>query len=174
MEFALATPRRELDTIVNSKSEVQHQLNRFDESQSLDEYSGLLQKAKEIIPTLSNHPRVEQGADPVLWHTDLHLGNIFVSPDDPTTIEGIIDWQSAHIAPLFIQARFPEFFRPPKDYNPGTSVPSLPDNFDELDPEQKNQATREKTLASLSKYYEMSCLVYNKRVYDAMKLDRRL
>ena len=63
---------------MNSKSEVQHQLNRFDESQSLDEYSGLLQKAKEIIPTLSNHPRVEQGADPVLWHTDLHLGNIFV------------------------------------------------------------------------------------------------
>src|SRR5699024_6672486 len=113
-------PRRELDTAVNSKSEVQHHLNRFDESQSLGEYTGLLQKAREIIPTISNHPRVEEGADPARWHTGLHLGNILVSSDDPTTIEGIIDWQSVQIAPLFIQARFPEFLGPPKDYKPGT------------------------------------------------------
>lgn len=113
-------------------------------------------------------------AAPVLWHTDLHLGNIFVSSDDPTAIEGIIDWQSARIAPLFIQARFPEFLRPPKDYNPGTEIPSLPDNFEELNPEQKERAIEDKTLATLSKYYEMSCLAYNKRVHEAMKLDRTI
>jgi hypothetical protein len=102
------------------------------------------------------------------------LGNIFVSSDDPTAIEGIIDWQSARIAPLFIQARFPEFLRPPKDYNPGTEIPSLPDNFEELNPEQKERAIEDKTLATLSKYYEMSCLAYNKRVHEAMKLDRTI
>lgn len=129
---------------------------------------------KETLPILSYDPRVVEAAGSILWHTDLHLGNIFVSSDDPTIIEGIIDWQSAQVAPLFIQARFPEFLRPPKEYNPGTEIPILPDNFDKLDSERKEQATREKTLASQSKYYEMSCLANNKRVYDALKLDRRL
>ncbi|RAL05584.1 phosphotransferase family protein [Aspergillus ibericus CBS 121593] len=174
LEFALSIPERELDIMTDSTSEVQHHLNQFDESQSLDEYFNLLQKVKAIIPTISHHPLVREVADPVLWHTDLHLGNIFVSMDDPTIIEGIIDWQSTQIAPLFLQARFPEFLRPPKDYNPGTDIPNLPSNFDELDPEQKDQARRERASASQSKYYEMSNLAYNKRVYDAMKLDRRL
>ncbi|KAK2763292.1 hypothetical protein FQN54_009928 [Arachnomyces sp. PD_36] len=174
LDFALSIPQRELDATVDSKNEVQHQLDRFDGGQSLDEYSDLIRKAREILPVLSIHPPVVNGADPVLWHTDLHLGNIFVSPDDPTSIEGIIDWQSSQISPLFIQARFPEFLKPPKGYNPGTDIPSLPDNFDKLDPEQKEEATKEITAASRSKYYEMSCLGYNKHIYDAMKLDRRL
>jgi hypothetical protein len=142
--------------------------------QSVKEYSLLLQKAREILSILSRDPRVVEAASSTLWHTDLHLGNIFVSSDDPTIIEGIIDWQSAQVAPLFIQARFPEFLRPPKDYNSGTEIPTLPDNFNELDSEQKEQATREKILASQSKYYEMSCLATSKRVYDALKLDRML
>jgi hypothetical protein len=110
----------------------------------------------------------------VLWHTDLHLGNIFVCSDDPTSIEAIIDWQSSQIAPLFIQARFPEFLVPPRDYTPGTSVPTLPEKFDELSPEQQAEAMEDKQRATLSKYYEMSTLAHSKRVYDAMKLDRRL
>jgi hypothetical protein len=131
-------------------------------------------KAKEILPILSQDPRVQVVANPVLWHTDLLLGNIFVSSNDPTIIEGIIDWQSAQIAPLFIQAQFPDFLRPPKGYKPGTEIPSLPDNFEELDPQGKEQAIKDKTLATQSKYYEMSCLAYNKHVHQAMNLDRRL
>ncbi|PLN83759.1 phosphotransferase family protein [Aspergillus taichungensis] len=173
-EFALSIPQRELDIIMDSKPEVQDCLSRFDESQSLNEYTDLLQKAKAILPFISRHPSVEESADPVLWHTDLHLGNIFVSADDPTIIHGIIDWQSAQIFPLFIQTQFPDFLRPPKNYIPGTDIPSLPDNFEELDSEEKEQAIRDKTLASQSKYYEMSCLGFNKRVYNAMSLDRRL
>lgn len=38
---------------------------------------------------------------PVLWHHDFHLGNIFGNPLKPTEIAGLIDWQNAHIAPLF-------------------------------------------------------------------------
>lgn len=37
---------------------------------------------------------------PVLWQTDLHADNIFVDPDNPSKVLGIIDWQSAHVAPL--------------------------------------------------------------------------
>jgi hypothetical protein len=160
--------------VANSEKEVRSQLHNFSDSQSVNEYVDLLEKAAKILPVLSCDSRVIESSVPVLWHTDLHLGNIFVSGDDPTNIEGIVDWQSSCVAPLFIQAHFPVFVEPPKGYNPGLAVPSLPENFDELSPEQQQQAMKDKDRASQSKYYEMSTLGYNKRVYDAMKLDRRL
>lgn len=153
---------------------MQRQLHSFDETQSIDEYESLLEKVDMVLPILSHEPNVVDVSDPVLWHTDLHLGNIFVSPNDPGVVEGIIDWQSSQICPLFIQARFPEFLTPPKGYNFGPELPDLPDGFDDLTPEQQEQARDEKELVSRSKYYEMSSLALNQRVYNAMKLDRRL
>lgn len=173
LDFALAMPHRELTRAVGDRDEVQRHLNRFSDSQSVDEYCDLLRKAALVLPILSHDPRVLEGADTIIWHTDLHLGNIYVS-DDPTTIEGVIDWQSAQAAPLFIQAQFPEFLRPPKNYTGGTEIPALPENFEDLDLAQKEKVAEEQTLAAQSKYYEMSCLAYNKHIYDAMKLDRRL
>ena len=87
-----------------SEAEVQRQLNYFDESQSIGQYESLLEKVNMVLPILLLDPRVHDVSDPVLWHSDLHLGNIFVSPDELGTIEGIIDWQSSQILPLFIQA----------------------------------------------------------------------
>lgn len=174
LDFALSLPHRELARAADEKEEVQRHLDRFSDSQLVDEYCDLLRKAVLVLPVLSHDPRVLEGAASVIWHTDLHLGNIYVSSDDPTTIEGVIDWQSAQSVPLFIQAQFPEFLRPPKNYSTGTEIPSLPENFEELDPDQKEKVAEEQTLAAQSKYYEMSCLAYNKSTYDAMKLDRRL
>ncbi|OAL73527.1 hypothetical protein A7D00_1554 [Trichophyton violaceum] len=73
-----------------------------------------------------------------------------------------------------LEVQFPEFLRPPKSYCPGTEIPELPDNFDALDPEEKETAKVEHALATQSKYYEMYCLGYNIPAYNAMKLDRRL
>lgn len=39
---------------------------------------------------------------PTLLHPDLHMSNIFVDPNEPTRITGIIDWQSASIEPAFL------------------------------------------------------------------------
>lgn len=174
LDFALSLPRRELARAADARDEVQRHLNRFSNSQSVDEYCDLLRKAMLVLPVLSGDPRVLEGAGSVIWHTDLHLGNIYVSSDDPTTIEGVIDWQSAQAVPLFIQAQFPEFLRPPKNYSAGAEIPSLPENYEELNPDQKEKVAEEQALAAQSKYYEMSCLAYNKPIYDAMKLDRRL
>lgn len=174
LDFSHSISRRELDHIADSSADLQCQLHRFNNSQTVDEYAELLQKASMVLPVLAQDTSVVEAASSVIWHTDLHLGNIFVSPDDPIKIEAIIDWQSVKAAPLFIQARFPEFLRPPKDYIFGAEVPRLPDNFDDLDPEQREEAIDQEALASQSKYYEMSCLGYNKQVYNAMKLDRRL
>ncbi|OJJ48405.1 hypothetical protein ASPZODRAFT_150639 [Penicilliopsis zonata CBS 506.65] len=173
-EYALSIIQRELAHIRSSRAEVQRQLHKFDESQSIDEYESLLEKVNMALPILSCDPRVADASDPVVWHTDLHLGNIFVSPNEPSIIEGIIDWQSSQICPLFIQARFPEFLTPPKGYTFGPDLPALPDGFDDLSPEQKDQAANENELASRSKYYEMSSLAHNYRIYNAMKLDSRL
>ncbi|GKZ34583.1 hypothetical protein AbraIFM66950_004897 [Aspergillus brasiliensis] len=174
LEFALSAPRRELTRIAEKSNDVQQDLNSFGNEQSSKEYSDLLEKTLLILPALSQHPGVQDSATSSIWHTDLHLGNIFVSLNDPTKTEGIIDWQSAEAAPLFIQARFPEFLRPPKGYRSGAEAPKLPDNFEELDPDEKEVAKKEQALAAQSKYYEMLCLMYNKPVYNAMALDRRL
>ena len=78
---------------------MQHQLHKFDESQTIDEYESFLKRVNMILPTLSHDLRVIDTSDPVIWHTDLDLGNILVSPNEPIVIEGIIDWQSSQICP---------------------------------------------------------------------------
>lgn len=49
-----------------------------------------------LLPT---DPQLTSGN---LWHNDLHDENIFVDPEDPTQIRGIIDWQSTQIRPYLI------------------------------------------------------------------------
>lgn len=168
----MSIARREFARVEGAQ--VQRQLHNCDESQSIDDYKSLLEKASMILPILSQDPRVTDVSDSVLWHPDLHLGNIFVSPTDPGKIEGIIDWQSSQACPLFIQAQFPEFLTPPKNYTCGPDLPTLPASFDDLSPEQQEEAKREKELASRSKYYEMATLAHNRHAHSAMKLDRRL
>jgi hypothetical protein len=113
-------------------------------------------------------------SDPVLWHTDLHLGNIFVLPGDPSTAQGIIGWQACHYAPLSLQAQFSDFLAPSKNYTFGPQVPALPDNFNSLSPEKQHEAKLENELALRFNYYEMSCLAHTLHVCGAMTLDRSL
>lgn len=63
------------------------------------------------------------------------MGNVYVAEDDPGKIVSIIDWQSTVIAPLLIQARFPEFLVDAVDdeYTFSMLAPQLPVNYDELD-----------------------------------------
>ncbi|CEL11354.1 hypothetical protein ASPCAL14457 [Aspergillus calidoustus] len=90
-EYALSTVQRECARFAKSRAEVQRQLNNFDESQSTYEFKSLLEKMNMILLTLSHDQRVLDVSEPVIWHTDLHLGNIFVSPNEPGIIEGIIN-----------------------------------------------------------------------------------
>ncbi|KAL4801341.1 hypothetical protein BDV18DRAFT_155059 [Aspergillus unguis] len=138
LDFTLSLPYRELARAVDDRDKVQRYLNRFIDSQSVNKYYDLLRKAMLVLPVLSGDPR----------HTNLHLRNIYISSDDPTTIEGVINWQSAQAVPLFIQAQFPEFLRPPKTYSAGTEIPSLPENYEELNPDQKEKVVEEQALAA--------------------------
>ncbi|RAH65045.1 phosphotransferase family protein [Aspergillus aculeatinus CBS 121060] len=66
-----------------------------------DAHIQLLEQFLTVLPYIL--PREEILA-PVLLHSDLHHHNIFVDPSDPTRISSIIDWQTAHASPLFMQA----------------------------------------------------------------------
>ncbi|KAG2419465.1 hypothetical protein HFD88_004261 [Aspergillus terreus] len=60
--------------------------------------------------------RIQDAAAPVLLHPDFNKRNIYVSPDDPTVITGIIDWQLANIEPAFIYANdTPDFASLPEE-----------------------------------------------------------
>ena len=42
-----------------------------------------------------------------LWHSYLHVANIFVNISSPTEIVGLIDWQSTELSLLYCHARQP-------------------------------------------------------------------
>ena len=53
-----------------------------------------------------------------IWHSDLHTENIFVNPNNPSEIYGIIDWQSTELAPLYnhtIEPYILDYEGPPLD-----------------------------------------------------------
>lgn len=104
----------------------------------------------------------------VMWHSDLHSDNIFVDPNDPTKIVGIIDWQSVHLSPFFLQARTPallEFDGPiPESFDV-----KLPENFDSLSLEEQENAKKLRSMQSLYKLYEVASFKSNQDAYHAMR-----
>lgn len=139
-----------------------------------EEYNKLVESLTRLIQTIAYHPDVISLSKPVLWHSDSHAGNIFVSPENPSSLLGIIDWQSTVIGPLFLQSHFPVFLKPPKHYTPGYHIHELPENFDQLNEYDKQLALRDKQLATDCKAYEMNILNKNKEAHNALGLNRNL
>ncbi|KAL5427990.1 hypothetical protein PMIN04_000937 [Paraphaeosphaeria minitans] len=100
---------------------------------SIEEQLAALEIAKEVF--LKMDAKTLPGRLPWLtvWHTDLHMGNIYVSDEEPTQIVSLIDWQSIMISPLFYQVRFPEFISIGEDYELRSEIPTLPENINEID-----------------------------------------
>ncbi|KAF2429614.1 hypothetical protein EJ08DRAFT_270470 [Tothia fuscella] len=132
----------------------------------------LLRHAAQTMELLDSNPMIAQSAKPTLWHTDLHMGNIFVSEKDPSKIVSLIDWQSISISPLFMQVRWPVFLEPPDDYAEGFVKPKLPENFEDLDEDGKASASYKFKSASRTKGYEISTYFQNRAAYDARRVPR--
>lgn len=113
---------------------------------------------------------VNKVSEPVLWHTDLHMGNIYVSEEDPTNIVSLIDWQSIVISPLLLQVRFPEFLPVKEDYTLGNTIPKLPETYDMMDADDKRYAEYELKQAKLAKAYELSNASENNQAYKALHI----
>ncbi|KAI0792840.1 kinase-like domain-containing protein [Abortiporus biennis] len=77
-----------------------------EEDGSPDVHIAVLEQLLSCFPAIM--PNIDL-CSPVLWHTDLNRGNIFVDPST-CVITSIIDWQWTKIAPLYIQAVLPHAF----------------------------------------------------------------
>ncbi|KAF1921809.1 phosphotransferase enzyme family protein [Ampelomyces quisqualis] len=114
----------------------------------------LLEKYEQVAPILVPAPNDESPATNVLWHPDLHLDNLFVDPVSHK-ITGIVDWQSAVVAPLFYQCGVHRAFRYHKTVREGWIVPEKPTNFDMLGHEEQKQIETDLESETIHKYYEL-------------------
>lgn len=105
---------------------------------------------------------------PTLWHSDLHLNNIFIDPAS-NEITSIIDWQSTQIAPLVLQAKIPRFTRHIDTLEPGWILPEKPSNYEKLDPKGKVKADKLHESALCQKHYEVLTAKRNPSHYSALR-----
>lgn len=134
---------------------------------STDEQLAVLNMAKEVMDRLNTGTIIDRFSQPVLWHTDLHMGNIFVSSEDPTKVIALIDWQSISVSPLLLQARFPEFLSVDPDFVLDSAMPELPEDYDTLDAVDKQIAEFKMRQAKMAKAYEVASSVHNPQAYKA-------
>ncbi|KAL8970844.1 MAG: hypothetical protein Q9197_003595 [Variospora fuerteventurae] len=169
-DYAIAAARRELACI--------SELQEFPKPQ------GLFYGPRQYRPTpesklsvLNNYLKVAKHLLPtdevfrasVLWHSDLHPNNIFVNPADPTRIVGIIDWQSVHLSPFYLQARNPALIDFDGPIPEGLNPIELPPNFDLMSSDEQHKAKLLRSAQSLYKLYEVDTRRRNKNVFRALQ-----
>ncbi|KAM5492636.1 Phosphotransferase enzyme [Microsporum audouinii] len=168
-EFIVAVCHREMKAIQNPRRPLRPEGivgpggYKPDHALKLSVCHDFLKVAEYILPA-------ESCQVPVLWHNDLHLDNIFVAPERPTEIVGLIDWQNAHVTPLFDQVTHPAFlaYKGPM-CGEGLVAPSLPENFEELDEDGKAKAKELLIAQSLYKFYEAFSAEMNLPAYHALR-----
>lgn len=132
-------------------------------SKKLSALENYLKVAPYVLPeTKATHASV-------LWHGDLHSQNIFVDPEDPSRIVGIIDWQSVSTCPLFMHVGHPAFldYDGPDPENLG-KVP-LPPNFDSMCSGEQQKAQALHRAQTLHNLYLVRCLQFNETAFRAIR-----
>ncbi|KAE8333474.1 kinase-like domain-containing protein [Aspergillus sergii] len=168
-DFGISVAKRELYQISSKRpNDEQPTFSRG----SLQEQTQLLNYTMDLMKVLDSHPVLSQSAQPTLWHSDLHMGNIFVAPDENSKIVSLIDFQSLSVLPLFLQAQWPVFLKPPQNYTKGLVQPKLPGDFDELHEEGKAAALQEWSQSKLAKAYEVAAFLENRVAHNAMNIPR--
>ncbi|KAI2788557.1 hypothetical protein POX_e06576 [Penicillium oxalicum] len=139
-----------------------------------EQQSQLLEVTRTVMKIMNSNDVLQKACQPTLWHTDLHMGNIFVNPNQCSQIVSLIDFQSTTVLPAFPQARWPIFLQPPRnyDYTRGIFQPQLPEDFDKLDEESQLIALREWSQVKLAKAYEVSTYLEDRAAHDAMSVPR--
>lgn len=166
-----------LDSPLQSESWFEYQattneVDRVSTKELLSNRSSSWKPPMCLMKLLDSNRILREACQPTLRHTDLHMGKIFVAPDECSRIVSLIDFQSTSILPAFLQAQWPIFLKhlPNYNYARGIFQPKLPDNFDELDEESKVIASREWSQVKLAKAYEISTYLENRAAHDAMNV----
>lgn len=106
---------------------------------------------------------------PCLWHPDLHVENIFVSPSKPTEITNIIDWQSTEVAPRFLQVRQPYFLDYEGPQHMSIEKPELPEGFEQLSGTGKIAARALRAKQALSAAYRRWHYLKNAEIWRCLE-----
>jgi hypothetical protein len=109
-----------------------------------------------------------------IWHTDLHTENIFVNPDDPTQIVGILDWQSSSLSPLYENTAPPALLEYEGPLLKGIERPEPPKYNDELDKAENDKFFNNWMDMTLVAYYRTLIHHTNKPLYRAMEFQETL
>ncbi|KAI9672324.1 MAG: hypothetical protein M1817_003346 [Caeruleum heppii] len=129
------------------------------------------------LSTLSNYlkvathllPRKHSFRASIMWHGDLHRNNIFVHPERPTEIVGVIDWQCVHLSPLFLQVRHPSIIEFDGPVPEGFDPIELPDNFNNISPEEQKVAKALRSAQTIYKLYEVELRQRNEDLFRALQ-----
>ncbi|KAF2677683.1 hypothetical protein K458DRAFT_446844 [Lentithecium fluviatile CBS 122367] len=120
---------------------------------SVDEQVAVLNMAREVMSKLDTVTLIDRVS----------------VPEDPTRISSLIDWQSIVVSPLYLQDRFLEFLSVEDDYVLGlTETPKLPQDYQNMDPDDKKFADLQFDESIMSKYYELSTVVQHLQAYHAL------
>ncbi|KAI5825204.1 hypothetical protein K523DRAFT_420203 [Schizophyllum commune Tattone D] len=105
-------------------------------------YRDLVSKYMQLLPFIAP-PRTTIS----LWHPDFNAGNIIIDEDlESPSVNGIIDWQGAVVAPYYQQYQVPAAYSYDEDtelvlYVPG-SAPVVTQGHEDLSPEEKDRTGR--------------------------------
>ncbi|KAJ5155011.1 Aminoglycoside phosphotransferase [Penicillium coprophilum] len=168
--LGISIARRELSRI----STGHHPSHAHFYNGSVEEQTHLLETTIRLMLLWDTNSILSRSSQPTLWHTDLHMGNIYVSPDEHSRIVSFIDLQGVLVLPAFLQARWPVFLNPAKEdeYVKGLIQPKLPDNFNQLDEGEKRAASSEWEQDMRAKAYEVATYLENRPAYTAMIVPR--
>ncbi|EFQ98706.1 phosphotransferase enzyme family protein [Nannizzia gypsea CBS 118893] len=138
------------------------------EAQLPDKFLRLLRQYLDLSPDMVPLKGAEDTHSPTLWHPDLHLDNVFVDPETHN-ISQIIDWQSAAVMPLYYQRAIPRMFEHPSGVPCGWTM-ALPENYNDLDQDEKDKFESDRKSIACQKYYEVETRVHNPRHVAAFQL----
>ncbi|PTU21356.1 hypothetical protein P175DRAFT_0500262 [Aspergillus ochraceoroseus IBT 24754] len=138
-------------------------LRQSDSQESPDCHIKLLDKYLKVVPHLMpSHPGQNRS---VLWHPDLHFGNIFVRGNQ---IVSIIDWQGCSSLPIFHTCRIPKFLK-----THGPLLFDLPPAT-RLTPQEKEENLRRYQLTQLQRLYISKFREIDNDIFSALSCPQAL
>jgi len=138
------------------------------------------EQSKEVLDLLKRYLQLTTSMVPpsgtidthsaTLWHSDLHLDNVYVDPDTKK-ITHVIDWQSAATMPFFCQRGVPRMFKHPGRVSEGWALSEVPGNYNSLDQNEKIKVDSDRKSEACHKYYMADKKIKNPRHWAALQLD---
>ena len=169
-DYAMATARREVASILAIQELPSpqglfygHGQYRPTPTHKLSALTNYLKVANHLLP------KEESFRASIMWHSDLHANNIFMNPEKLTEIVGIIDWQSVHLSPYFLQVRQPALIEFNGPVPEGLGCIELPENFDELSADEQKAAKLLRSAQSLYKLYDVELRQRNENIFRALQ-----